>query len=69
MFDFWPVYSGERFRASGPSCLNKGSSFVPVCSLSQARHHIPWHSCVVHFSAPDKKAVTDNLGIIFGISL
>ena len=20
MFDFWPVYSGERFRASGPSC-------------------------------------------------
>ena len=22
MFDFWPVYSGERFRASGPSCLN-----------------------------------------------
>ena len=21
MFDFWPVYSGERFRASWPSCL------------------------------------------------
>ena len=21
MFDFWPVYSGEPFRASGPSCL------------------------------------------------
>ena len=20
MFDFWPVYSGERFRASWPSC-------------------------------------------------
>ena len=22
MFDFWPVYSGERFRASWPSCLD-----------------------------------------------
>ena len=22
MFDLWPVYSGERFRASGPSCLS-----------------------------------------------
>ena len=22
MFDFWPVYSGERFRASWASCLN-----------------------------------------------
>ena len=21
MFDFWPVYSGERFRASWPSCF------------------------------------------------
>ena len=21
MFDFWPVYSGEPFRASGPSCF------------------------------------------------
>ena len=21
MFDLWSVYSGERFRASGPSCL------------------------------------------------
>ena len=21
MFDLWPVYSGERFRASWPSCL------------------------------------------------
>ena len=21
VFDLWPVYSGERFRASGPSCL------------------------------------------------
>ena len=21
MFDFWPVYSSERFRASWPSCL------------------------------------------------
>ena len=20
MFDFWPLYSGERFRASGPPC-------------------------------------------------
>ena len=24
MFDLWPVYSGERFRASWPSCLSKG---------------------------------------------
>ena len=24
MFDFWPVYSGERFRASGPSCYDIG---------------------------------------------
>ena len=22
MFVFWPVYSGERFRASWPSCLH-----------------------------------------------
>ena len=22
MFDFWPVYSGERFRASWPSCFD-----------------------------------------------
>ena len=22
MFDFWPVYSGEQFRASWPSCLS-----------------------------------------------
>ena len=21
MFDLWPVYSGERFRASWPSCF------------------------------------------------
>ena len=21
MFDFWPVYSGEQFRASWPSCF------------------------------------------------
>ena len=21
MFEFWPVYSGERFRASWPSCF------------------------------------------------
>ena len=23
MFDFWPVYSGERFRASWPSCSKR----------------------------------------------
>ena len=31
MFDFWPVYSGERFRASGPSCLfQAGDSALQV---------------------------------------
>ena len=25
MFDFWPVYSGERFRASWPSCFHTRS--------------------------------------------
>ena len=24
MFDFWPLYSGERFRASWSSCLCDG---------------------------------------------
>ena len=29
MFDVWPVYSGERFRASWPSCFfNSSSNFV-----------------------------------------
>ena len=23
MFDFWPVYSGEQFRASSPSCSRR----------------------------------------------
>ena len=27
MFDFWPVYSGERFRASWPSCSLKVKVF------------------------------------------
>ena len=26
MFDFWPVYSGERFRASWPSCYVMGKA-------------------------------------------
>ena len=26
MFDFWPVYSGERFRASWPSCYYKSKT-------------------------------------------
>ena len=25
MFDLWPVYSGERFRASWPSCIIFGT--------------------------------------------
>ena len=25
MFDLWPVYSGERFRASWPSCFIRKS--------------------------------------------
>ena len=27
MFDFGPVYSGERFRASGPSCFDNGHNY------------------------------------------
>ena len=29
-FDFWPVYSGEQFRASGPSCY----LFILSCRLT-----------------------------------
>ena len=33
MFDFWPVYSGERFRASWPSCLTGGIPDLQVANL------------------------------------
>ena len=29
MFDFWPLYSGKRFRASWPSCLCVVIGWVP----------------------------------------
>ena len=32
MFDFWPVYSGERFRASWPSCYSVNSISVDFVS-------------------------------------
>ena len=38
MFDLWPVYSGERFMASGPSCLSSFNfenrvSVAKICSF------------------------------------
>ena len=30
MFDFWSVYSGERFRASWPSCFMVPKVFEPL---------------------------------------
>ena len=50
MFDLWPVYSGERFRASGPSCVKafyvmgkmlngKAQSYL-VCGQVLLIHHI-----------------------------
>ena len=30
MFDFWPVYSGEQFRAPGPSCLGFETEFLSI---------------------------------------
>ena len=30
MFDFWPVYSGERFRASWPSCFSETTEAIVV---------------------------------------
>ena len=37
MFDFWPVYSGERFRASWPSCLSSPEPNAPVGAYSIGR--------------------------------
>ena len=50
MFDFWPVYSGEWIRASGPSCYNT-SSDRKVWSRSIAIHTgtavwIIWSLCI-----------------------
>ena len=30
MFDFWPVYSGERFRASGPSSCSHSTLYLSI---------------------------------------
>ena len=49
MLEFWPVYSGERFRASWPSCFLMGqgvvrqvnlyaNSFLFPLQLAEARH-------------------------------
>ena len=34
MFDFWPIYSGERFRASGPSCFFSMNKALKFCLQS-----------------------------------
>ena len=38
MFDFWPVYSGEQFRASWPSCyvMGKGLSGELSCPCDRS---------------------------------
>ena len=38
MFDVWPVYSGERFRASWPSCF-KMPVLLPVLVYSDREVH------------------------------
>ena len=48
---FWPVFSGERFRASGPSCLSprddsQGSlRFAPVCLSVRSSYFTVWSLC------------------------
>ena len=38
MFDFWPVYSGERFRASWPSCWISGWGTQGQCPYRAVSH-------------------------------
>ena len=34
VIDFWPVYSGELFRASGPSCFDLSEGIMESCKMS-----------------------------------
>ena len=38
MFDFWPVYSGEQFRASWPSCYVMGKALMGELSCLVTGH-------------------------------
>ena len=58
MFDFWPVYSGEQFRASWPSCYD----FIQVFVFTKNHHlqHVRYlhvHGCsYTHFAVPTASA-------------
>ena len=55
MFEFWPVYSGERFRASGPSCYLNAYYIRSQTSIYVISGQFPNYKTVFGtiFSKPD----------------
>ena len=48
--DFWPVYSGERFRASGPSCFTAYCVFIFTAYCTCITAYCLFCYCLLAFS-------------------
>ena len=65
MFDFWSVYSGERFRASWPSCLLELKALLLYILLMKENIFKCCFLYMVHFGCHGNVNFESNIHIFF----
>ena len=67
MFYIGPVYSGERFRASGPSCFYKGEQLISLLFSSLYDTTLPKMNLLFNLIALKTAKTPLSFGCFYGV--